>query len=307
MSVYREVPNWWYLTIFGSCAYAYRKELSVLISSEVSMFVLGVVAIEVWETQLPIWTFVLALGIRAFTKPDSNSFRVLIFICSAFIFIVPIGVIQAMTNQQVGLNVITELIVGYILPGRPTAMMLFKTWGYVTMIQALAFTSDFKLGHYMKIPHRPMFWCQIVATVVAGTVQLAVQAWMFSNIKDICSPDQPDGFTCPNTTVFGTASIIVSYRSTVVVFIHFLNCVVIVGCHRTTAVVLPRPTLSRSHILLPPRHPCAIDPMGNPQEAQTKLPEVHQLPSHLCEYGVHAPCDASQLHTLGTSLFHLQL
>jgi hypothetical protein len=26
---------------------------------------------------------------------------------------------------------------------------------------ALQFTDDFKLGHYMKIPPRPMFWCQV--------------------------------------------------------------------------------------------------------------------------------------------------
>ena len=31
---------------------------------------------------------------------------------------------------------------------------------------------------------------------------------MFSNIPNICSPDQPSGFICPSTTVFGTASII---------------------------------------------------------------------------------------------------
>lgn len=34
--------------------------------------------------------------------------------------------IQAITNQQVGLNVVTELISGYALPGRPIAMMMFK-------------------------------------------------------------------------------------------------------------------------------------------------------------------------------------
>ena len=32
-------------------------------------------------------------------------------------------------------SVIAELIVGYALPGRPVAMMLFKTWGYITMTQ----------------------------------------------------------------------------------------------------------------------------------------------------------------------------
>ncbi|CDO75766.1 hypothetical protein BN946_scf185039.g2 [Trametes cinnabarina] len=82
---------------------------------------------------------------------------------------------------------------GYALPGRPVAMMMFKTWGYITMAQALTFVSDFKLGHYMKVPPRPMFWGQ---------------AWMFTNIEGMCSPEQRNGFICPGTQVFGTASII---------------------------------------------------------------------------------------------------
>jgi len=104
--------------------------------------------------------------------------------------------------------VIAELIIGYALPGKPVAMMMFKTWGYITMAQALNFTSDFKLGHYMKIPPRTMFTAQVVAAVIAGTTQLGVQAWMFTNIVGMCDSDQPDGFICPSTTVFGTASII---------------------------------------------------------------------------------------------------
>jgi OPT family oligopeptide transporter len=114
-----------------------------------------------------------------------------------------------MTNQCIGLNVITELIIGYLLPGRPIAMMVFKSSGYYTMYQAINFADNFKLGHYMKIPPRPMFFCQVVATVISGTVQLGVQAWLFSNIEDICSPTQKDGFSCPLAIVFGNASIIV--------------------------------------------------------------------------------------------------
>ena len=53
-----------------------------------------------------------------------------------------------------------------------------------------------------------MFACQVLATAVAGTVQLAVQSWVFTNIPDICTKHQKDGFSCPSTTVFGTASII---------------------------------------------------------------------------------------------------
>jgi hypothetical protein len=56
----------------------------------------------------------------------------------------------------------------------------------------MQFTADLKLGHYMKVPPQPMFWCQVcipnakkalseipkvVATIIAGTVQLGVQSW----------------------------------------------------------------------------------------------------------------------------------
>ncbi|KAH8101387.1 OPT oligopeptide transporter, partial [Cristinia sonorae] len=171
MAHYPQVPDWWYLCIF------------------LSMFTFGVIAIELNDTEMPVWAFALALAV-------------------AFFYTIPIGIIQAVTNQQVGLNVITELVIGYLLPGKPLAMMLFKVWGYVTMAQALMFTSDFKLGHYMKIPPRTMFWCQVIATIIAGTTQLGVQSWMFSTIDNICHHDQPQHFYCPNTEVFFTASIV---------------------------------------------------------------------------------------------------
>ncbi|KAI0740140.1 OPT oligopeptide transporter [Earliella scabrosa] len=171
MSRYPQVPEWWYSTIF------------------VTMFIFGVVSIEVWDTQMPVWALVLALIISV-------------------VYTIPVGMIQAITNQQIGLNVITELIIGYALPGRPIAMMLFKTYGYISMAQALQFTSDFKLGHYMKVPPRAMFFSQVVAAIIAGTVQLGVQTWMFEHIPDMCKPDQKDRFICASTEVFGTASII---------------------------------------------------------------------------------------------------
>ncbi|KDQ55449.1 hypothetical protein JAAARDRAFT_133924 [Jaapia argillacea MUCL 33604] len=144
-------------------------------------FALASVCIQIYPTEMEIWALVIALIL---------------------------GMIQAITNTQVGLNVISELISGFMLPGRPVAMMMFKTWGYITMSQAMIFTADFKLGHYMKIPPRPMFWCQVLATAIAGTVQLGVQSWMFSNIPDMCHPGQKDNFTCAGTQVFATASVV---------------------------------------------------------------------------------------------------
>lgn len=40
-------------------------------------------------------------------------------------------------NGSLRPSVIAELIIGYMLPGRPIAMMLFKTWGYITMAQGM--------------------------------------------------------------------------------------------------------------------------------------------------------------------------
>ena len=42
---------------------AMRLPVAVLISFPVSMFVFGVVSIEVWKSELPVWGFVLALCI----------------------------------------------------------------------------------------------------------------------------------------------------------------------------------------------------------------------------------------------------
>lgn len=78
----------------------------------VTVFSISAVTIEVWPTEVPIWGLLVAFTIAAF-------------------YIVPAGMIQAITNQQIGLNVITELVVGYVLPGKPLAMMIFKTFGYI--------------------------------------------------------------------------------------------------------------------------------------------------------------------------------
>ncbi|KDQ54878.1 hypothetical protein JAAARDRAFT_37990 [Jaapia argillacea MUCL 33604] len=171
MRAYPEVPHWWYAAL-GAIA-----------------FVPGVVAITVWDTHLPVWAYILAL---------------LLSMC----FCLPASMIQAITNQQITIHVLVELLIGYMLPGRPVAMMIFKTYGYVATQQATTFSGDLKLGHYMKVPPRIMFIAQTIATCICCVVVIAVQTWMFSNIPDFCSPDQKHGFICPSSRTFATASLI---------------------------------------------------------------------------------------------------
>ena len=64
MSVYKEVPDWWYLTIF--CAFNRLQDPPCTLTAlEGTMFGFGVATIEIWHADLPIWAFILALIIGA--------------------------------------------------------------------------------------------------------------------------------------------------------------------------------------------------------------------------------------------------
>jgi OPT family oligopeptide transporter len=76
------------------------------------------------------------------------------------------------------------------------------------MSQALGFVSDLKFGHYMKIPPRTMFLCQVVATTLSCFIQIAVLNFALGNINDVCEVTQRDHFTCPGGRVFFSASVI---------------------------------------------------------------------------------------------------
>ncbi|XP_062168458.1 oligopeptide transporter 1 [Alnus glutinosa] len=173
---YEQVPQWWFHAIL------------------ISMVALSLYACVGFDQQLqlPWWGLLLACAIALF-------------------FTLPIGVIQATTNQQPGLNVITELVIGYLYPGKPLANVAFKTYGYISMAQALYFLNDFKLGHYMKIPPKSMFIVQLVGTVVASSTYFGTAWWLLTSVENICDLTLlPEGspWTCPGDDVFFNASVI---------------------------------------------------------------------------------------------------
>ncbi|KNZ81221.1 hypothetical protein J132_02173 [Termitomyces sp. J132] len=187
MRNYPEVPEWWYLSAFTV------------------FFALAVVAVEVWNTNVPVWALLLSLLLP-------------------IIYILPSGFIYAMTGQgvrffllkscdnvidldmQITLNILAQIIPGTLLPGNPMANMVFKAYSVQTLAEATSFIQDLKLGHYIKVPPRATFLVQLVATTLAAFVQVGVKTWIFANVKDICDPLQKSQLTCPHNQVFFTAS-----------------------------------------------------------------------------------------------------
>ena len=78
MKAYKPVPEWWYLIVF------------------LVFFGMSIATVRAWPTEMPVWGLVFAL-IRA------------------IIFLLPVAIIYAKTNIAVGLNVVTEFIVGFVL------------------------------------------------------------------------------------------------------------------------------------------------------------------------------------------------
>ncbi|XAR73036.1 hypothetical protein NMG60_11019887 [Bertholletia excelsa] len=176
MRQYKDIPSWWFYFLLGV-----TLAISLVLCTSLNK-----------QVQLPWWGLLFACLI-------------------AFVFTLPISIITATTNQTPGLNIITEYVMGLIYPGRPIANVCFKTYGYMSMAQAVSFLSDFKLGHYMKIPPRSMFLVQFIGTVIAGTVNIAVAWWLLDSVENICQdnllpPDSP--WTCPSDRVFFDASVI---------------------------------------------------------------------------------------------------
>ncbi|EJD55068.1 OPT-domain-containing protein [Auricularia subglabra TFB-10046 SS5] len=171
MRSYPEVPDWWYAVVF------------------VVFFALAIVAVEHWDTGVPVWALLLALII-------------------AILYTLPGGFIFALTGQTITLNQVAQIIPGTLLPGNAFANMIFKVYAIQTQIEAINFVQDLKLGHYIKVPPRATFIVQSTATIIASFVQVSVKTWIFNNVENICNPHQPDSFTCPHNQVFYTASMI---------------------------------------------------------------------------------------------------
>ncbi|KAF2687409.1 OPT-domain-containing protein [Lentithecium fluviatile CBS 122367] len=171
MRRYEDVPILWY------------------IMTGVSMTAIGIFVVEYYPIHLPWYGLLLALSIGA-------------------VLFIPIGIVMAITNQQSSLYLICQLICGVAFPGRPVANMVFTTYGYITSTQGLKFSSDLKLGHYMKIPPKILFNLQLSATIISSLTQIGVLNWMLRFIPGICTPQAINGFTCPIARVHFNGSIL---------------------------------------------------------------------------------------------------
>lgn len=171
MEAYPEAPEWWYL-------------LTLVIA-----IAFGCAGIAGWQTYTSVGVVFFGIAL-------------------CLIFVIPVGIIKAITGIEVTLNVLAEFIGGSWVAGNALAMNFFKAYGYVTCATALRFSNDLKIAHYVKIPPKHTFTAQIGATLVSTLVCTGVLNFQINKIPEVCTVGQVNHYTCPGINTFFTAAVL---------------------------------------------------------------------------------------------------
>lgn len=170
---YPEVPDWWFLVIAFVA------------------FIFAIIILTHWpQLDTPVWTIFFVIGLN-------------------LVFLIPMSYLYAISGTTEGLNVVTELIVGYALPGHPEALMFVKAFGYNINGQADNYISDQKMGYYAKLPPRAMYRGQVISAVITAFVAYGVVQFADNSIPGICTPTQASKFTCAaGSKVYFSSSVV---------------------------------------------------------------------------------------------------
>ncbi|KAF9573045.1 hypothetical protein EC968_009095 [Mortierella alpina] len=204
MREYPEIPGWWFGVLFLVC------------------FVMAVLVCKTSEIRLPVYALILALMLAA-------------------VFALPMAIIQALSSSQIGLNVLSEVVCGYLLPGNQLGNSVFKCYSYMALYQCLNLTQGFKLGHYMKVPPRHIMIAVLYGTLVGAFVNLQVLDWVLVyNRQELFEANPKSGWSFRNLDLFFSASLLWGAISPVRLFeegsiYHFLPYCFLIG------VLLPIP------------------------------------------------------------------
>lgn len=159
---YKEIPSWWYIALF-------------LVG-----FVILITSIACGYLFIPIWTMFVALA-------------------SAAIFVVPFAWLYAISNYQLETGSFNELMYGYMVHTRagsghqhPVGPSIYGSIAGDAWYRAQYMLQDQKIGHYMHIPPREVFFSQIFGTLMGVPINYAVIRWVMDTKGDFLTGKKSD-------------------------------------------------------------------------------------------------------------------
>ncbi|KAF2108814.1 OPT oligopeptide transporter protein-domain-containing protein [Lophiotrema nucula] len=160
MREYKEVPLWWYIALF------------------VASFVTIITILACGYFFIPIWTFFVALGTSG-----------------AMIF--PFGWLYALSSFQVQIGSFNELLYGYMVNAgsghrHPSGASTYGAIGGDIWYRAQYMLQDQKIGHYMHVSPRAIFFSQIFGELMGVPINYGIIQWVLKSKREYLLGDKVD-------------------------------------------------------------------------------------------------------------------
>ncbi|KAJ6001753.1 hypothetical protein N7522_006980 [Penicillium canescens] len=159
---YKEIPWWWYGALF-------------LVS-----FITLITSIACGYLFIPIWTLFVALS-------------------SAAVLVVPFAWLYAISNYQLETGSFNELMYGYMVHTKagdahhhPCGPSVYGSIAGDAWYRAQYMLQDQKIGHYMHIPPRTVFFSQIFGTCMGVPINYLVIRWIMDTKGDYLTGKKAD-------------------------------------------------------------------------------------------------------------------
>ncbi|KAJ6032456.1 hypothetical protein N7540_003188 [Penicillium herquei] len=159
---YEEIPLWWYLLLF------------------LVAFVILITCISCGYLFIPIWTLFVALT-------------------SAAIFVIPFAWLYAISNYQLETGSFNELMYGYMVHTKagsghqdPCGPSVYGSIAGDAWYRAQYMLQDQKIGHYMHIPPRAIFFGQVFGSLMGVPMNYAVMRWVMDTKGDYLTGKKTD-------------------------------------------------------------------------------------------------------------------
>jgi len=155
MRSYKEVPFYWFVALF------------------LASFIIIITILANGLMYIPIWTYILALMTGA-------------------IVVIPLGWLYAMSNFQLAIGssnmVLYGLMVNAISGHRnPVGAQVYGSIAGDAWYRAQLMLQDQKLGHYMHIPPRAVFFSQLLGSFIGVPINYGVIRWVLNTKADYIS------------------------------------------------------------------------------------------------------------------------
>ncbi|KAK6460334.1 oligopeptide transporter protein [Scheffersomyces coipomensis] len=156
---YQEVPQLWYIVLF------------------LASFITLLVIFATGKLFMPWWAMVIGIAFGA-------------------VIVTPLAWLYALSNFQLAIGTFNELLYGYMIQNRasrhPVGATVYGAIAGDAWYRAQYILQDQKIGHYMHLPPKAVFFSQIFGELIGVPINYAALRWVLNTKMDFLNGNKVD-------------------------------------------------------------------------------------------------------------------